>query len=397
MKTSTRPPRRRPVDVLPGVHGTARVDRRVAALLPRLRPGDIAVLDVLDLDKRTAQALADARVAAVVDASDLISGRYPNLGPELLAQAGVVLVDRIGSAGLAAVKDGTPVRVHKGSLCLGERVVATGRQLDEAAIEAEMAEARRGMLTQLESFTHNSSEFLRREQDLLLHGAGLPPLGTPITGRPVVVVADPRELGIRRKALKPFLREQDPVLVAVNEGADALVDAGWRPHVVVVSALAELPSAKALRSAGDVVVVVEPGAATSAVERLERLGVRPVLLETTANAEDAALLLADAGQPQVIVTVGSRATLEEFLDRGRSGLSSTYLTRLKVGSRLVDASAVPMLYSGKVRPRHVLLALLVCMTVVAAAIASTPVGQGWAEDLWTWLGDAIDGLRGLVS
>ena len=397
MKTSTRPSRRRPDEVLPGTYGTARVDRRVAALLPRLRSGDVAVLDVLDLDQPTAQALATAGVRAVVDASDLISGRYPNLGPDLLAQAGVVLVDRIGPAGLAAIKDGTSVRVHEGAVHVGDRVVASGRPLDAAAVEAEMARARQGMLSQLQSFTHNSSELLRREQDLLLHGSGLPALQTSLARRPVVLVSDAHELAVRRKGLKPFLREQDPVLIGVDEGADALVEAGFGPHVVVVTALAEPPSAKALRAARDVVVVVEPGAASSAVERLERLGVRPVLLETTVNAEDAALLLADAGDPRVLVTVGSRATLEEFLDRGRSGTASTYLTRLKVGSRVVDARAVPTLYSGKVRPRHVLLALLVCLVAVTAAIASTPVGHEWAQDAWGWLGEVLEDLRGRVS
>ena len=383
--------------MLPGVHGTARVDRRIATLLPRLRPGDVAVLDVLDLDKAVAQSLVEARVAAVVDASDLISGRYPNLGPEVLAAAGILLVDRIGADAMAAVKDGAAVRVHEGTLHLGERAVATGRALDAAAIAVEMDAARRGMVSQLQSFTHNSSEFLRREQDLLLHGSGLPTLATTMTGRPVVVVSDPRELASRRKSLKPFINEQHPVLIGVDAGADALVAAGFKPHVVVVSAAVDLPSAKAVKVARDVVMVVEPGAARDAVERLERLGARPHRLETTASAEDAALLLADAADARVIVSVGSRATLEEFLDRGRSGLASTYLTRLKVGPRMVDAGAVPMLYSGRVRPRHVLLALLVCVVAVAAAIGSTPVGQEWAQDVWAWLQDAFESLQGRVS
>ncbi len=397
MKTSTRPSRRRPTEVLPGVHGTARVDRRISVLLPRLRPGDVAVIDVLDLDRPTAQALADARVAAVVDASDLISGRYPNLGPEVLAKAGVMLVDGVGSAGLAAIKDGATVRVHEGVVHVGDRSAATGRVLDQATINEALGAARQGMISQLQSFTHNSSEFLRREQDLLLHGIGLPTLHTSMKGRPVVVVSDARELAARRKDLKPFLREQKPVLIGVDAGADALLAAGHQPHVVVVTAAEEPPSAKAVRAAQDVVMVVEPGATTAGAERLERLGARPLRLETTATAQDAALLLADAAEARVVVAVGSRATLEEFLDRGRSGLASTYLTRLKVGTRVVDAEAVPTLYSGRVRPRHVLLALLLCVIAVAAAIATTPVGQEWAQDAWAWLADTLDTLRGKVT
>src|SRR5262245_39362805 len=186
MKTTTRPSRRKPTEALPGVQGTARVDRRIAARLPRLRPGDVAVLDVLDLDRSTAQALADARVAAVVDASPLISGRYPNLGPELLADAGIVLVDRVGAEGLAAIRDGSSVRVHEGTVHDRNGAIAMGRDLDDEAIEVAMAAARQGMLSQLQTFTHTSGEFLRREQDLLLHGEGLPDLRTSMAGRPVV-------------------------------------------------------------------------------------------------------------------------------------------------------------------------------------------------------------------
>jgi uncharacterized membrane-anchored protein len=393
MTTFTRPSRRRPAEVLPGVHGTARVDRRIATLLPRLRPGDIAVLDVLDLDKPTAQALVDARVAAVVDASALISGRYPNRGPELLASAGIVLVDLIGTDSLALIKDGATIRVHEGAVHVGDRTVSSGRDLDGPAVEREMESARQGMVAQLQTFTHTSSEFLRREQDLLLHGIGLPQLRTRLTGRPVVVVADARELAAHRKRLRAFLTEQRPVLVGVDAGADALLDSGHEPDVVIVTAGAEPPSAKALRAAQDVVLVVERGASRSVSERIERLGARPHRLETSATAQDAALLLADAAQARVIVEVGTQAGLEEFLDRGRSGLASTYLTRLRVGPRLVDARAVPMLYSGKVRPRHLLLALLLCVVAVCAAIASTPVGHDWAIDLQQWVTDTVQGWR----
>lgn len=391
MKTSTR---RRPNEVLPGIQGTARVDRRIAELLPRLRRGDIAVVDVLDLDRATAQALADAGVVAVVDASALISGRYPNLGPQLLAEAGVEMLDRVGPAGLAAIKDGSTVRLYDGAVHVGDRAVAVGRAMDADTVATEMAAARQGMLSQLQTFTHVSGEFLRREQDLLIHGEGLPDLRTSMSGRPVVVVADGRELGTLRKRLRPFLREQRPVLVAVDQGADALVAAGYRPDVVLVSEDAEPPGSKAVKAARDVLVVVQPGATRASSERLERMGARPLRLETTAAAEDAALLIADAAGARVIVGVGTHASLEEFLDRTRADLASAYLTRLKVGARLVDASAVPTLYSGRVRPRHVLLVMLFCLVVVAAAIASTPVGQGWASDLHGWLGGVVDDVRG---
>ena len=381
--------------VPPGLTGTARVERRTRLLLPRLRPGDIAVLDHLDMDRSTAQALVDAGVAAVVNASPMISGRYANLGPQVLAEAGVLLLDRV--EGARAIRDGSQVRVHDEVVYVGDEPVATGREADAATIAGEMDAARRGMVTQLETFTHNSTEFLRREQDVLLHGIGLPRLVTPLEDRAVVVVVAGHEHAAELDAIRSFIREQDPVLVGVDRGADALLAAGHRPDIVVIGdglADADQVSAKALRGARDVVVRVDRGGRMHR-EQLERMGIRPVGLESSATTEDAALLLAEAGDARMIVGVGMHASLDEFLDRQRPGLASTYLTRLKVGDRLVDARAVPMLYSGRVRPRHLFLVLLAGLLAVAAAIAVTPVGQEWADALARLVSDLTDDLQGL--
>ena len=384
------PVRQRQAVGLPGLVGTARVERRTRALLSRLRPGDVAAVEHVDMDRATAQALIDAEVVAVVNAAPMVSGRYPNLGPQLLVQAGIVLVDGVGVAALSAVGDGRSVRLHEGEVYVGDEVVAQGRELDAATVAAELDAARAGLVTQLETFTHNSTEFLRREQDLLLHGRGVPRLDTRIAGRPVVVVVRGHEHEQELARIRSFLREQHPVLVGVGAGAEVLRAAGFTPDVVVLDARSEdteLPSAKTLRSARDVVVRVDRGADRSQVDAIERLGVRPKRFESAATPEDAGLILADAGEAAVIVGVGMHATLDELLDRQRSGLASTYLTRLKVGPRLVDAAAVPHLYSGRVRPWHVLLVLLAGLVALAAAIGVTPVGQDWLDTLrTTWQG-----------
>ena len=389
------PVRQRSAVGLPGLTGTARVDRRTRALLPRLRPGDIAVLDHVDLDRATAQALVDAEVAAVVNASAMISGRYPNLGPQVLVDAGVVVVDGIGSAGLSAISDGSSVRLHEATVYAGEEPLASGREVDAATVAAELDGARSGLITQLETFTHSSTEFLRREQDLLLHGQGLPRLNTRTAGRAVVVVVRGHDHERELDLIRPFLREQEPVLIGVGGGAEVLRAAGFTPDVVVLDAGAddlELPTAKTLKAARDVVLRTDRGSARDAVDQLERLGVRPLRFESAATPEDAALILADAGEASVIVGVGMHATLEDFLDSQRAGLASTYLTRLKVGPRLVDAAAVPYLYSGRVRPWHLFVVMLAGLVALAAAIAVTPVGQEWADQLIAWLTDTAQGL-----
>jgi uncharacterized membrane-anchored protein len=369
--------RTRPAPIAPGLTGTARVERRTRVLLPRLRPGDVAVVDHLDMDRATAQALVDAGVSAVINAAPMISGRLPNLGPQLLAEAGILVLDHV--EGAFGISDGATVRIHDEVVFAGGEAVAMGRELDLDTVDREMAQARLGMGSQLETFTHNSTEFLRREEGLLLHGLGLPETATRIAGRPVVVVVPGGDSRRRLASIQAFIREQNPVLVGVDRGADLLLDAGHRPDMVVLSNTAgdaERPSAKTLRTARDVVVRVDSGGRLHA-EQLERLGVRPLPVESSGTTDDTALLLLEAEEARLIVGVGLHASLEEVLDRQSPGLAGTYLTRLKVGHLLVDAASVHLLYSGRVRPRHVFLVLVAGLLALAIAVAVTPVGQEW--------------------
>lgn len=379
--------RQRSAVVLPGVVARVRADRRVQHLVPRLQPGDAAVIDQSDLDRGTAQALVDRGVAVVLNRAPMLSGRYPALGPDVLVQAGVPVVDGVGDARL---EEGATVRVHEAEVhAPGEAggLLAAGRVVDRETLDADLASARDGMASQLESFTHNSTEFLRREQDLLLHGVGLPRLKTRLAGRPVVVVVPGRDHDAELARVRRFAREQDPVVIGVGRGADAARKAGLRPDVVVVDSGvddADLPDAVTVRRAADLVVVVARGSNATGIERFERLGLRPLRVESAATAEDTALLLADTGA-SVVIGVGMHATLDEFLDRRRGGLASTYLTRLKVGERLVDASTLPTLYSGRVRPRHLVGVGLAGLVALGAAIGVTPVGQEWVSDLAAWV------------
>lgn len=385
---------------LPGLHGTARVDRRTRSLLPRLQPGDIAVLDHTDLDRATALALTDAGVTAVVNVSRFVSGRFPNLGPAVLLDAGVMLVDEVGADALARIGDGQEIRVHDGRVLVGDDELAAGRVLDRDSLDAQLDEARGGLAVQLESFTHNSTEFLRREQELFLHGRGAPRIRTKLERRPVVVVVGGPDHDLELRRIKRYLREQHPVVIAVDGGAEAVAALGRKPDVVVLSSpqaaeKADRVTAKTLRGARDVVVVVDRGVGTTPMDALERIGIRPHLFETGATAEDAALMLASLGGASLIVGAGVHASLDDFLDRQRGGLSSTFLTRLSVGPELVDARAVPLLYAGRLRLWHIWLVLLAGLLALAAAIAVTPVGQEWFDDLRPALADLADKIEGL--
>jgi uncharacterized membrane-anchored protein len=408
------PTRQPAVDALAstaGASGTIRMDRRTGSLLRRLRPGDIAVIDHLDLDRASAEALVSRGVVAVVNASAFVSGRYPNLGPQLLARSGVLMVDQVGSSVFTELREGARARVHDGAVVLGSTPVVSGRELGGDEVAALMDQARSGLATQLDSFTRNTSEFLRREQELLLEGVGIPETSTPMQGRPVVVVArgqDDRE-DLRR--LRVFIREQRPVLIGVDSGADTLLAAGHRPDVVVVGADGPTPASashdrrstvtdQALRAAREVVLHTDRTGHGTDVARLARLGIQHRTLAAAGRSEDVALLLADVRGASLLVTVGTHSSLDELLDRQREGLAGTFLTRLRVGPRLVDARTVPQLYAGRVRPWHLVLVLLAGLLALAVAIGSTPVGaqgwdQGWDQwsgQAWSWVGDQLSDL-----
>ncbi len=401
-RASTRPSAEPPGSV---VTGPLRVDRRTTALLGRLRPGDVAVVDHLDLDRRTAEQLVEQQVAAVVNAGRFVSGRYPALGAEVLARAGVALLDDAGPEVLRA-RSGRRARLEGDSLVVDGTELARGTRLDLEAVLAQMEDARAGLATQLESFTHSTTEYLRREQELLLHGRGVPEVSTRIHGRPVVVVvrAFDHETDLRR--IRRFIREQHPVLVGVDAGADALRAARLRPDLVVIGeeGLARLPggsgeravSDAALRSAREVVVHADASDRAVGADRLDRIGVRALRVSTSGTSEDLALLLADLNGASLIVTVGTHATLDEFLDRQRSGLASTFLTRLRVGSRLVDAKALPVVYAGRVRVWHLAVVLLAALVALGAALSASPDGADLLHRLQDQVQPLIDWLRGLL-
>jgi uncharacterized membrane-anchored protein len=400
-------PRRHALDGLPGVTGTVRIDRRTGSLLRRLRPGDVAVIDHLDLDRANAEALVERGVVAVLNASSFISGRYPNLGPEVLAGSGVVLVDEVGPEVFSKLQDGNEVRIHEGSVLRGGDEVVSGRLLGSEDVRALMHDARTGLSAQLQSFTHNTTEYLRREEDLLLHGQGVPELDIELAGRPVVVVVRDYDYREDLRRLRRFVREQRPVLVGVDGGADALLAAGHRPDLVVVGRnglvhggadeQGSAVSDKALRVAREVVLHTDRSGHATGADRLGRLGLRYRTLAASGTTEDVALLLTDARGADLIIAVGTHATLDEFLDQQRAGLASTFLTRLRVGPKLVDAKGVPQLYAGRVRLWHLAVVLLAGFLALAVALAATPTGSDWWSAVQDGLSDVLQWIQGLFT
>ncbi|MGH3914407.1 MAG: putative cytokinetic ring protein SteA [Pseudonocardiaceae bacterium] len=378
---------------LPGVTGPARVDRRFAALLRRVGPGDIAVLDQVDLDRKTADALVAAAVAGVVNAAPSISGRFPNLGPEILVAAGITLIDGVGPAALR-IKDGTRLRLYQGVVHSGDKELTRGTEQTANSIADLMIEAKSGLSTQLEAFSANIIEFLRHEHSLIIDGVGVPDVDVPIRGREVVVVAAGYDHGTDLAALKRFIRECQPVLVGVEAGADALHAAGYRAHLIVGDP--DHIETETLKGGAEVVVPATPDGYAPGLERIQDLGIGAVTFPAVSNPEDLALLLAEAHDAALVITVGFQATLDEFLDRGRSGSNpSTFLTRLRLGSKLVDAHAVAALYRSRVTAGAVFVMVASVLLAVVAVLLVAGEGGAYATFLRDTWKDVVSWANGL--
>ena len=370
--------------------GKARIDRRTKELVSRIEPGDVAVIDHEDLDRVAAEALVRAGVAAVVNAAPSISGRNPNLGPMILEEAGVPLVDQVGTLVLQKLREGDPVRLEHDRLFSGDRLVAVGVRQDRGSILQAMESAREAVDERFEGFARNTLEYMREERDLLFGGAGLPELRHSLAGQHVLVVV--RGYGYREDlaALRSYIRDVKPVLLGVDGGADALLDAGYVPDVVIGDMDSISDRALSLirsrhRISTEIVLHAYPDGRAPGRARLERLEIPYVEVRSAGTSEDVAFLLAHERRAELIVAVGTHGNLREFLDKGRLGMSSTFLVRLRVGEILMDAKGVARIYPGRAKPRDIVLLVGAVLIALGLMLAASPA-------LTLYLRQTLDGI-----
>lgn len=380
---------RKRVDVPFAIQGVARVDRRTKDMIPRLQTGEIAVIKHRDLDRVAADGLIEAGVVAVINCSPSISGRYPNGGPIRIVQAGITLVDDVGVEFMDTVVEGDVIRVEDGEIWRNGELLARGRVLDEAGIEVAMETARAAIGTELERFAANTLEYIQKEARLTFEPLTLPPLHTKFAGRHCLVVVRGHDYRSDLAALRPYIREYQPVLIGVDGGADALLEHGLTPDIIIGDF--DSVSAKGLACGAELVHHVHPDGRAPGREALLEWGVDYHEFVAEGTSEDVAMLLAYESKSQLIVAVGTHATMVEFLDKGRPGMASTFLTRLRLGPMLVDAKGVSRLYEGRVRRLDIFLlvgAALVAMLVVG--IVAEPI-HVFARGLWVTLKDLFSG------
>lgn len=370
------------------VTGPVRIEPSPVVLARRLRRGDIAVIDVLDLDQGAAEALAARKPAAVINVSPSISGRYPTGGPRVLIEANIPLVDAVGAAVLD-LKDGGTVTVAGGDVYSGEDVVATGNVLDADSITDAMTQSAEGMRVQLQMLTATAMEQIAREGDVLLEGQGLPHTGVDLTGRHVVIVAPGFRHRSQLRDIHRYMRDVRPVVIGVGHGADAARDLG--PSASIIVGDIEGVDEETVRAASHV-VLHDPHGSDAGVIRAEALGVDHSSVESTLSAADVAILLAHAGGAEVIVTVGVESELMDFLERSPAEGAGTLLSRMRAGGSLIDASTLALVYRHRYGAWTLVTLVVSAALALCAAIWITPAGRAWAESVWNgltgWIGGA---------
>ena len=355
----------------------------------------MAIIDHVDLDRVAADALVACGVAAVVNAAKSISGRYPNLGPEVLVKAGIVLIDEVGEDIFDAVREGKTVAVDGDRVLLGGEEVAAGTLQSEETVAADMEAAKEGLSVQLEAFAANTMEYLKRERDLLLDGVGVPEVKTDFNGRHVLIVIRGYNYKEDIDVLRPYIREFKPILVGVDGGADALLEAGYTPDMIVGDM--DSVSDDALRCGAEIVVHAYADGRAPGMERMDKLGVPAIPFPAAATSEDIAMLLADEKGSELIVAVGTHVTMVEFLDKGRGGMASTFLTRLRVGGKLVDAKGVSRLYRQDMSISALLLLIVSALAAMATAIAISTVGRSFVDVIADWWDGLLFQIERLFS
>ena len=372
--------RRRPEPAAGTISGKARVDKRTKDLVVRLSPGEIAVIDHSDIDRIAAEVLVQKQAAAVINASKSSTGRYPNLGPLLLCTAGMHVIDDAGPE-VMNVSEGTRLVIDDDRILRTDGTeIARGKVLTLEDVEKTIDAAKQSISVELERFAENTIGYMKDERDVLLEAARLPEVKTDFHGRHVLIVVRGYDYKEDLAALGAYIREVKPILIGVDGGADALLDFGLKPNMIIGDM--DSVTTEALLSGAELVVHAYQGGVAPGFERIEALGLPAVLYEATGTSEDIAMLLAYERGAELIVAVGTHTNLIEFLDKGRKGMASTFLVRLRVGSILVDAKGVGRLYRGRIRRGDLMLLVVAALVTMAIVIGiSDPLRIKFVE-LW---------------
>jgi len=353
------------------IKGTARVDRRTKDLVKRLMAGEIAIINHSDLDNLAAQSLVAARPKAVINAASSITGYYPNPGPLLLVRSGISLLDAVGEDIMRLVEEGQDIEIIDNSVYVDGNCVGSGKFLEIKDIREKMAQANLNMNKVFSNFVENTIEHAKNELGMVAGEYNIPTLNTVLKGKHVLVVVRGQNYKEDLEAVRSYIREVKPVLIGVDGGADALWEFGYKPDIIIGDM--DSVSNDTLFSGAELVVHAYPDGRAPGLERIKKLGLQARTFAIPGTSEDIAMLLAYERKAELIVAVGTHSSVEEFLEKGRHGMASTLLVRMKIGSILVDAKGVSKLYRGRIKVRYLAQIVLAALLPLGVIVFISPV------------------------
>jgi uncharacterized membrane-anchored protein len=371
------------------IKGRAKKDRRTKNLIGRLMPGDIAVIYHQDLDEVAALHLVEKRVKAVINGALSISGRYPNQGPKILSEAGIPIIDNVGREAFEHIQDEDYLEIDEKGLWVNHRYLCDVKFLDKDEVEKKMKEASENIWGVLREFIDNTLDYAEKEKDMVIGPVKVPPIKARMEKRHVLIVARGRNYIEDLKAIRSYIDEVRPVMIGVDGGGDALLEFGYKPDIIIGDM--DSVSDRCLKSCGEIVVHAYPDGRCPGMERIRALGLEAVTFPFPGTSEDVAMILAYENKAELIVMVGSHNSMIDFLEKGRKGMASTLLVRMKVGYKVVDAKGVSELYKNRIQPGYIAAIFAAAMFPILLIARMSPQIQ----DLYQLIALRIKLLLGL--
>nr|WP_204618397.1 putative cytokinetic ring protein SteA [Desulforadius tongensis] len=352
------------------IKGIVKIDNRTKNLVKRLQPGDIAVINHRELDKVAAQSLIDTKVKAVINVVPSLGEDYPNLGPLTLLEAGIPLIDDAGTELLNKLTEGEKVELIDGDIYAGGRLVGSGLLLDKSYVLQKMEESKNNINNTLAKFVQNTLDYAQNEIDLICKELPIPNINTVFKNRHTLIVVRGHNYKEDLMAIKSYIDEVKPVLIGVDGGADALLEFGYTPDIIIGDM--DSISDSTLKCGAELIVHGYPDGRAPGLERIKKLGLKAKVFAARGTSEDIAMLLAYEKGTDLIVAVGTHSNMLEFLEKGRKGMASTFLVRLKVGSILVDAKGVNKLYKSPMKAKYLAQVVLAALVPLAVVMVIAP-------------------------
>lgn len=362
------------------IKGRARLDRRTKNLVKRLRKNEIAVINHDDIDEVAANALVDIRPQAIINALPSITGRYPAKGAYKILKAGIPVIDQAGEAVFEEIREGAYITIKDDKIFLGEKFIAQGKILSLKDVEEKIRQANENIQTELDNFVDNTLEYAKKEKDILLGNLEVPLLNTNMLNRHVLIVVRGSSYKEDLRTISSYIQEERPVLIGVDGGADALLEFGLNPDVIVGDM--DSVSDEALKSGAEIVVHAYADGRAPGLERVKSMGLDAKIMSMPGTSEDVAMILAWEYGASLIVAVGTHSNMIDFLEKGRKGMGSTFLVRLKVGSILVDARGVSQLYKQSLPSKYLIQLLIAAMVPIIIILWVSPATKPFFRLLW---------------